>query len=198
MKLKNKKQLILEAAFEVFGNKNYANARVEEIAEKAGVGKGTIYEYFQSKAHLFLEMHKWQMEEYLARIEKGLSREASPSENIYMLIKNHTLFTKKFNNIAGRLVDEVGFNTEFNKEHRQVMLNTYKRLLSRVKEILDTGILMGEFRPMDSQLVADVLFGTMGGISHAMILSGNKQDVEEVSRTITDLLLNGMLNKRSM
>ena len=43
---KGKRELILEAAINVFSTKGYHNTRMEEIASQAGVGKGTIYEYF--------------------------------------------------------------------------------------------------------------------------------------------------------
>ena len=44
---------ILEAALSVFAEKGFAAARMEDIAAKAGVTKGTIYLYFQSKEDVF-------------------------------------------------------------------------------------------------------------------------------------------------
>ncbi len=44
---------ILKAAFVVFSNKGYTKTRMEEIAAKTGISKGTLYYYFVSKAHLF-------------------------------------------------------------------------------------------------------------------------------------------------
>ena len=50
-----KHQAILNAASNVFADNGFAKARIEDIAAKAGVGKGTVYEYFQSKEHLLLQ-----------------------------------------------------------------------------------------------------------------------------------------------
>ena len=44
---------------------------MEEIAEKAGVGKGTIYEYFKIKFYLFHEMLIMQIEKYFCELEKA-------------------------------------------------------------------------------------------------------------------------------
>lgn len=44
---------IVEAAIDVFSRKGYRMAQMEEIAEKAGVSKATLYYYFKSKIHLF-------------------------------------------------------------------------------------------------------------------------------------------------
>jgi AcrR family transcriptional regulator len=46
-------QEITEAAFSVFAEKGYASARVEEVAQRAGVSKGLLYVYFKTKEELF-------------------------------------------------------------------------------------------------------------------------------------------------
>ena len=48
----DKRPRLVEAACAVFAEKGYASTRVAEIAERAGVGKGTVYEYFSSKEEL--------------------------------------------------------------------------------------------------------------------------------------------------
>src|SRR6185312_5510255 len=47
---------ILDAAIDVFGESGLAAARLEDIAKRAGVSKGTIYLYFSNKETLFCEM----------------------------------------------------------------------------------------------------------------------------------------------
>src|SRR6202034_4765 len=49
-------QEILEAAFAEFSRNGYATTTLDRIAERAGVTKGTIYVYFESKEHLFISM----------------------------------------------------------------------------------------------------------------------------------------------
>src|ERR1700761_9713023 len=49
-------QEILEAAFVEFSRNGYAMTTLDQIAERAGVTKGTIYVYFESKEHLFISM----------------------------------------------------------------------------------------------------------------------------------------------
>lgn len=46
-------QEITAAAFDVFADKGYAGARVEEVAKRAGVSKGLLYRYFETKQDLF-------------------------------------------------------------------------------------------------------------------------------------------------
>ena len=45
---------ILEAARDVFFRDGFMPANLDEVAEKAGVAKGTLYRYFESKAELYV------------------------------------------------------------------------------------------------------------------------------------------------
>src|SRR5580704_3930439 len=47
---------ILEAAFEEFSRNGYASTTLDQVAERAGVTKGTIYVYFENKEHLFISV----------------------------------------------------------------------------------------------------------------------------------------------
>ena len=52
----DKHQAILSAAAEIFREHGFAAARISDIAKAAGVGKGTVYEYYRSKEELLLEV----------------------------------------------------------------------------------------------------------------------------------------------
>lgn len=51
--LQDRRESILDVAIEVFGSKGFDGATVEDIAQTAGIGKGTIYLYFKSKEEIF-------------------------------------------------------------------------------------------------------------------------------------------------
>ena len=53
-KLERKERAILEAARTIFVNHGFDGARMQEIARRAGIGEGTIYSYYDSKAELML------------------------------------------------------------------------------------------------------------------------------------------------
>jgi AcrR family transcriptional regulator len=54
-----KKEQIIEAAARVFSRSGYSNAVVADIALQANIGKGTVYEYFNSKEDLFFAVFEW-------------------------------------------------------------------------------------------------------------------------------------------
>jgi AcrR family transcriptional regulator len=65
-----KKKTIVTAAISVFARKGYAAARMMDVAAAAGIGKGTIYEYFRSKEALFFAAFEYLMS------QTGLQMEA--------------------------------------------------------------------------------------------------------------------------
>lgn len=189
---KPKKQLILEAAFEVFSSKGFHGAKVDEIAEKAGIGKGTIYEYFKSKADVFKEMHKWYTERYFSGLEKGLREEAPATEKLYIIIKNHIIFLNTVKILAGKLLSESSSHVDLGVEFKEIMKTTYKEKINKVKGILEEGIEQGLFRPLDTSLLSTSFFGCLGGISHSMFLLDMDLNPDEIAEKFVNLLLNGI------
>lgn len=62
----NKKELIMDAAMELFANEGYHPSSVSKIAKKAGISKGLLYNYFESKEDLLVQIMTAGLEEMLA------------------------------------------------------------------------------------------------------------------------------------
>src|SRR5579883_3661152 len=73
---------ILEAAFVEFSRNGYATTTLEQIAERAGVTKGTIYVYFDNKEHLFISMVREAMNEKLEAVQSMLETEDGLSDDL--------------------------------------------------------------------------------------------------------------------
>src|ERR1700730_9663058 len=65
---------ILEAAFLEFSRNSYAMTTLDQIAERAGVTKGTIYVYFENKEHLFISMVRELMKATLDTVHDMFER----------------------------------------------------------------------------------------------------------------------------
>lgn len=74
----DKKGRIVEAAREIFAERPYDRVKVEAIAERAGVGKGTIYEYFVSKEELVAVILEAGFQQYFMT----LAAAAAPSVSV--------------------------------------------------------------------------------------------------------------------
>lgn len=69
----DKRALILAAALDEFSQNGFASARLDDVAKRAKVAKGTIYLYFADKESLFQELLRAQIGPVIAMLEKVLS-----------------------------------------------------------------------------------------------------------------------------
>ena len=77
------RELILEAALAVFAARGYRDAKVQEIAERAGVATGTVYGIFPSKQKLYRAVHEANLDELAARY-RDLSVSGFGSQHILL------------------------------------------------------------------------------------------------------------------
>ncbi|WP_226669545.1 TetR/AcrR family transcriptional regulator [Metabacillus litoralis] len=70
----DQKAKIIDAAQQIFGKKGYYDTKMLEIAELAGVSKGTIYLYFSSKDELYIETHDRGFRQYLVMLENEVNK----------------------------------------------------------------------------------------------------------------------------
>ena len=66
----DKKERIIRAAISEFHTNGFEKAKIETIADNAGVAKGSIYQYFEDKKELFLYSVTWSMEYFMKEIDK--------------------------------------------------------------------------------------------------------------------------------
>ena len=86
-------QQIIEAALEVFGESGLANARLQDIASRAGVSKGTIYLYFPNKEELFREMIRQTAVAAIERAAKDVTQ-GTPTEQLLAFMKGYWEFVR--------------------------------------------------------------------------------------------------------
>src|SRR5438046_10760679 len=77
---------LLEAARKVFGQKGFSAATVEDIAAAAGVAKGTVYLYYESKRDIYFAALKFGIEQMYAVLDERLKTVSTPAEKLRTLI----------------------------------------------------------------------------------------------------------------
>jgi TetR/AcrR family transcriptional regulator len=86
---KNTEILILEAAREVFIHKGYEGARMQEIADKAGINKALLHYYFRSKDHLFEAVFNQVISSFLPVIKNILEADLPLKQKIELFIETY-------------------------------------------------------------------------------------------------------------
>ena len=161
---KSKSNHIIRAAAQAFAQRGYAGASVAEIAIQAGIGKGTVYEYFQSKDDLFFAVFEW----YVYKTSKRLKI------NISALGGSATQRLEALNAAVINLWDEISdifaltmefWSASSASTHRNrikaAFKDLYRNLRTIVASLIQDGIGRGEFNgDVDVEAVAAALVGT--------------------------------------
>jgi AcrR family transcriptional regulator len=148
---------IIDAALVVFGERGLSNARLEDIAKRAGVSKGTIYLYFPNKEELFREVIRSTV---IAQIEQAevdvANATGTATESLTRIMRGSFEFLRTATFAAiFRLVNAELFNfPDLAEFYASEVVERKQRLISG---IIARGIESGEFRRVDPAISARVL-----------------------------------------
>jgi AcrR family transcriptional regulator len=155
---------IIKAALEVFGECGLANARLQDIAERAGVSKGTIYLYFPNKEELFREMIRQTAVAAIERAEQA-DVPGTPSAQLVAFMRGYWAFVRSpvFITIYRLVLAELHQFPDLARFYAQEVVARGQKLLS---EIIRRGVDAGEFREIDPMVAARMLVAiiVMNGI----------------------------------
>ena len=192
-----KKQEILKAAMKMFAQNGVVNTKMTDIAAAAGIGKGTIYEYFRSKEDIFADAYGHIFLETEKRIGNVLESRISPEEKLRKLM-NVTI--EEF--LVGDGGEFAGIMMSFlsegvrNKNERIMEIIDLKKIYSEyrimISGILEEGISRGQFRDMDTHVAASVIIGAMDGILLQYIMDRNVFSPEKAIEVLLDSFLRGI------
>ena len=146
---------ILEATIQLLNEHGYTKLSIEAIAAKAGVGKQTIYRWWDCKASVVLEAYARQAASHAPPTQTD-----QPLEDLRTyLYRTVEAFQGPGATAARSLLGEAGTNPSF----RQVFLEQF--ILARrnnLRELLERAIQHGELRPdLDLETCIDVIYGAI-------------------------------------
>jgi len=184
-----KRPAIIEAAVQVFSEKGYHNTRMEEVAVSAGIGKGTIYEYFDSKLHLFQAVMENSVQIYYDSIVPDETSGISFEERLHRLIESHVRFCQ-----ANRDLTRIVFwDTEImDSELKDWFLSIRKEKENQLTEVIRQSIHKGELRQFDPYLMTVMLGGIITSLWGPITLDNWSIDAAELASSITDMIMQGV------
>jgi AcrR family transcriptional regulator len=156
------KERILEAALEIFSQKGFHPATTDEIAERAGVGKGTLYRYFETKEKLFAELVRLRLEE----LEKRAGSVMDGHDDVLTMISKYIRVYFEFfdgNQRLFRLI--VQEQLELGEHSVEEYFRKVMRAIPHLKRKVYEGTQQGILKDVDFQTV---FYGTMG-FAHGVI-----------------------------
>jgi AcrR family transcriptional regulator len=147
---------ILEAALAVFAERGLAAARLEDIAKRAGVSKGTIYLYFENKEELFRGVVRDTVIAFIERGEARFAVERDPIAALDVWMEGHWgwIRSEVFPAMHRLANSELRDFPDLYEFYATEVVGRAQRL---VCEILERGMETGVFRRMDALVAARML-----------------------------------------
>ncbi|MEO8542573.1 MAG: TetR family transcriptional regulator [Burkholderiaceae bacterium] len=189
---------LLSAALDLFVEKGYAATRVEEVARRAGVSKGTLFLYFPSKEDLFKAVVRENLSLRFPQWSMVLDQFPGTSAELLRHAMGQwwsLVGDTKASGISKLMMSEASNFPELAAFYQHEVLEPGNALIRR---ILQRGIERGEFRPIDLQygvhtVLAPMLYLVVWKHSFgACIPQGTPLVPEKYLAAQVDILLNGL------
>lgn len=188
-----RKEEILRAATELFAENGFSDAITQALADRLGVGKGTIYRYFPSKRELFLAaadrvMRKLRERvlESVAGVEDGLEQMARG------ILAFLTFFAERPEYVEMLILERAQFKDRARPtyiEHREVHVQRWRELYGRL-------IAEGRMRDVPPERISDVVGNLIYGTMFTNYFAGPGKPVAEQARDILDIVFQGVLTEK--
>jgi AcrR family transcriptional regulator len=186
---------ILAAALASFAERGFAATRLEDVAARAGISKGTLYLYFKGKEELFEAVVRATLLPNIERLEAMTATFEGPSAVLLerLLLTFAAVVDSRVGAIPKLVIAEAG---NFPELARFYLDEVVRRGLRLIGTILRRGIGLGEFRPID---VDRVVFCVIAPMLLAALWKSSLEphddeplDVQALAHTHLDLLLRSL------
>ena len=192
---------IAQAALVVFSSNGYALASIEQIAQEAGIGKSTVYEYYKTKEDLFLAAIMAGAEDWIADLEAIGSQSSDPARRLALIaelyLKNceeSPQGTRMFLEVITQTCLQGGIF--FDRPH--LIRELHQRIVRIMMDYLLDGVSRGQLNPYIARNAEKICINFRafldGILMHGLIEEGYinvREQIDLFLETMIPLLLNG-------
>ncbi len=190
---------ILDAAREVFFRDGFMAANLDEVAQKAGVAKGTLYRYFDNKAELYVAVLSHNGEIFEQKMRESIAPELPPEEQVRRLGRfyfQHWMQNREYFQIFWALENEPVIG-ELPPAVVEQVTRLWEQCLTILADAIERGIRDGRFSAdHDSWEAANILWTLANGLiqtEHAAPRRKlRRRDLDGVFDDAVDLVLTGL------
>jgi AcrR family transcriptional regulator len=186
---------ILEAAFVEFSRNGYAATTLDQIAERAGVTKGTIYVYFENKEHLFISMVRELTKATLDTMQDMVAHHPGSTADLlreaFRYIYAHIVEDRRRREVARMLIAEAPRFPALTDRYREEIHGPCHALLDQV---IQRGIDRGEIRPSAVTACPQVIIAPIAQVDLWIMLYEDRQplDLKAYFDAHVELVLRGL------
>lgn len=184
------REQIVKAAIEVFGGKSYLEASISEIAQKADVAEGTIYQHFKNKEDLLFFIPNERTNAFCEGLELHLQGIQDARNKLAKFGWYYLYFFKTNPEYARIAMLELRVNKNFQKTNGYRL---FRGWLKTVRDIIEQGQREGSVRnDMDPIVIQELLLGTLEHYVTRWLLKDESWDLLEFREQAIELIMNGI------
>lgn len=174
---KNKKALIREAATRIISRKGYFQTRPKDVAEEADISVGTIYNYFESKQEILVDIFSEEFSDRREFYQKLSERDLPLIDQIKKILKRHFSRLSNHKELMRVIIQE---RFKPGSKLGRKLNKSYSEAIYYVEQLIEEALEKEQIRPCNPEIIAAALFGAV----ESVIASGlfiEKKDEEEIS-----------------
>lgn len=184
-------QSIQDAAMRVIARKGMDAATMQEIAEEAGVAKGTIYLYFRDREELVEKIFEAAVTQLIVKVEGALAGEESIERKIRASIQAKLAFFRE-NREFFRLYMSLRMPEGNAQKHKRKCEPQYRAAVARFAATLSDAMERGEIRRMDAYRLALFIIEGSNAIVVERVMEETSPPEEADVELVTQVILGGI------
>jgi AcrR family transcriptional regulator len=183
---------ILETATELFAEHGFSDAVTQALADRLGVGKGTIYRHFCSKRELFLSAADRVMRKMQERIDQNVAGVDDGLERISRAIVTFLTFFAEHPRYVELLVQERAY---FKDRKRPTYFEHRERIIDRWRQVWRGLIAEGRVRDIPVEQITTVVSNLLYGIMVTNFFDGPPKSPEVQAKEVLDVVFLGLFTE---
>jgi TetR/AcrR family fatty acid metabolism transcriptional regulator len=188
-----------EAALRVVARKGLEGATMQEIADEAGLAKGTLYLYFESREELVVHVAEAAFAELQPAVAEVLTGEGAVAGRLEAAIRTHVEFFERRRDLFRLFlsVAHPGPDPERSARLARSCHPLYLAYLDLLSSFLEDAQARGDVRPLRADRLALFLAEGLSGVILRRLGEADPIPVEEDARLVADALLGGIIVRRT-
>jgi len=187
---------IIEAAIEIFGERGFGAARLEDVARRAGVAKGTVFVYFSTKEDLFRAVAQSVLSSHLDRLQAAATGLDKPMAELVPLLLGQVAAVIGRGRLPAMMRLLIAESRQFPDLARVWHDEVVSKVLGLLTATIERAQARGEIRPGNARLFAFSILGPM--LASALFREVFRDvavlpDVDELAAQHAQTILNGLL-----
>ncbi|MBN1866776.1 TetR/AcrR family transcriptional regulator [Candidatus Sumerlaeota bacterium] len=189
----DKRDQIMQAAETLFTSRRFHEITLDEVAQAAHVGKGTIYRYFKDKDDLFFQTATKGSDDLYAVIRASVPEGVSFEDKLLAVCEQVSAFYRKRREILRMIQDQEGRMPRCGGEMRRRWSERRENVLSAVASVFRDGVEAGQVR---SDIAPEVLAGFLLGALRARVreLASHPGGMPPISQVV-DFVIHGAVSR---